>query len=79
MSRSAFVWIAWVVFGAAYELYAVAWGRKHTGDQPLTDIVRDRLFRMGAAGQLIRLAWLTFHTWWALHWLFAGNPTPIPW
>jgi len=77
--RSEIVWVAWVAFGAAWELYTVLWGRKRHGDEPLTDLVRDRLFRLGPWGKLLRVGWLAFHTWWLLHWVLAGNPNPIPW
>ena len=56
-------WLAWMVIGLAYELFAV-FTEKKRGTLPLTRVVRDRLMRrfvLAKLGVLLFLAWLCLH------------------
>lgn len=63
-------WLAWMVIGLAYELFAVFTEKKH-GTLPLTRVVRDRLMRKSS---LVKLGVLLFLTWLWVHFV-----TPLDW
>jgi len=64
------VWLSWIVFGTAFELFAV-FTEKRKGTLPLTRVVRDRLMRRSAVvkvGVLLFLTWLWVHFVTPLNW-----------
>lgn len=63
-------WLSWMAIGLAYELYAVAYEKRH-GSLPLTRVVRDRLMRRS------RLA--KFGVAFFLFWLLIHFVTPLSW
>lgn len=63
-------WSAWIVLGAAFELFAVL-SEKRLGTEPLTRVVRDRLMRRST---LVKLGVTFFLFWWLIHWTL-----PLSW
>lgn len=69
--------IIWGLLGLvalAWELYCV-FTEKRTGHEPLTRLVRDRLFVMGGTGIVFRLLGIAGSLWLALH-FFAPDFIP---
>ena len=68
---SEIVWLCWGLFGLGWELFTAKWEQRYR-QEPLTRIVRDRLFR-SKVGIVFRLACIAFWGWLALHWLVPLN------
>ena len=63
-------WVAWMLVGLAYELYAV-FREKKDGALPLTRVVRDRAMRKSS---IVKVGVLLFLTWLWVHFV-----TPLEW
>lgn len=68
------VWMSWLVFGLAWELWTV-WREKKDGTMPLTRILRDTLMKKSAVFRLLMMGGLV---WLCLHFLVGGS-NPVPW
>lgn len=66
------LWLVWFLFGLTLEMLGVFF-RKQTGIEPLTAIVRDRLFA-SRYGEAFIAVFIGFFGWLVWHWTVKRGP-----